>query len=110
MVTGTDTSSSGKPAQAFFFDASKYVPPSVSPDLLNKMADAFFGSAGGSWLDRVWSGIVLVVAFAYIWGWNKLISAQEALAKQQYEIAQAGELQNETGDTDPTPPLPPSKP
>ena len=70
------------------FDYTQYQNPSVSVTFLDNAANAFVAAAGGNFLSKIWAGIVLVVACAYIWGRDKLITQQMLIQKQQYELAQ----------------------
>jgi hypothetical protein len=93
--TGNAPGSSG-----FSVDYTQYQNPSVSVTFLDNAANAFVAAAGGNFVSKIWAGIVLVVACAYIWGRDKLITQQMLIQKQQYELAQTqgegGEVNNQT--------------
>jgi hypothetical protein len=78
------------------FDYTKYQTPGITVAQLDMLASSVFGASSvAGYAGMIWGGVKLIVALAYIWARDKLVSQQEELALQQYQVAQTDSNQNE---------------
>lgn len=86
------------------FNYTKYQNPSITVEQLDGLASAVFNPNGSTgWIAIGWTMLKLIAAVAYVWCRNLLVSQQEQLALQQYQVAQTNQNQHDVNNQDPTP-------
>lgn len=70
------------------FNYTKYQTPGITVAQLDALYTGAMNPDGNTgYVAIAWTGIKLIIALAYIFARDKLVSQQEQLALQQYEVA-----------------------
>jgi hypothetical protein len=82
-------------------DYTTYTSTSLSVAQLDALAAFVFNNSTAGLVGSIAAGLKLIAAIAYIWARQKMVDNQMAVAKQQYEVAQANADQNEVNTPPP---------